>query len=36
MNIPQQDQFKEEGDSKEPLDEQQDPNHKQGSPTGND
>ena len=34
--LPQQDQSKEEGDAEEPLDEQQDPNHTYGSPTGND
>ena len=34
--LPQQAQYEEEGEAEEPLDEQQDPNHKQGSPTGND
>ena len=32
----QQAQSEEEGEAEEPLDEQQDPNHKHGSPIGND
>ena len=34
--LPQQDQSEEEGEADEPLDEQQDPNLKHGSPIGND
>ena len=34
--LPQQAQSEEEGEAEEPLDEEQDPNHKYGSPTGTD